>query len=141
MRISFILLALLLFRCGSDDPGFTSAVGDWTYTTPGGEIVVEFSLAGGDTEVLEVKDPKILVLIDGALKEGKAESQMVNVNLPSIESLRVNANDVDLVFPYNVRFENLTVGGDFTKIQVTDASFTYPWGTINILENIEIVRK
>ena len=141
MRIGFILMVFILFGCGSDDPGFTSAVRDWTYTTPGGEIVVEFSFAGGDTEVLEVKNPKILVLIDGELKEGKAESQMVNLDLPNIESLRVNANDVDLVFPYNVRFESLTVGADFTKIQAAGGSFTYPWGTINTLENIEIVRK
>ena len=57
------------------------------------------------------------------------EKQIAGVNLPTIASIRFNANDSKAVYPYYIQFLNGKVSSDFKKIEVPDGEYTYPWGT------------
>lgn len=134
----FLILSLMVTGCGKDDEvGFTSLFGSWTYTTPDGKIEVNFDIVGGATELLAIQNQKIVV--DG--QEGRAEIQIDNIEEKAIGSLRINANDPVLVSPYNIIFTKLSASTDFTTIDVEEASYTFPYSTVNALTNIKIVRK
>ncbi|MGE0589892.1 MAG: hypothetical protein AB7O48_15045 [Cyclobacteriaceae bacterium] len=144
MRCVLLVVAVtLLVSCGGDDdPGFTSLLGSWTYTTPDGKIKTTFDIVGGDTEILKFENQTIEV--DGS--EGRAEIQVENIAELSIGKVRVNANDVDLVYSFDITFNDLAASDDFTVINVATASYTWPWSatsgpTTNQLENIQILRK
>jgi len=129
---------LLAGACGKeDDPGFTSMIGSWQYTTPDEKIKVTFDLVGGTTEVFSVKNQTITV--DG--QEGRAEVQADNLSETGIGSIRINANDAALTFPYNIMFNDLSPNEDFTVIKVKDATYVFPWQNNNSLTDIEIVRR
>lgn len=144
MRIvqSALLIFLLMGCGGDDDPGFTSLLGSWTYTTPDGKIITTFDIVGGDTEVLAFENQTITV--DGV--DGRAEILVENVAETSVGKVRINANDVALVYSFNITFNDLSANDDFTVINVATASYTWPWSstsgpTANQLENIQILRK
>lgn len=143
MRIVLVPLIIglcLLAGCGKNDPvepALTSVDGSWTYTTPDGTIKVDFDLKKNDSDELIVSNSKITV----AGTKGEAATQLFGVNLPAMDSLRINANDAVLVKPYKITFYLCGVSGDFTKINVTDATYTYPWGSVKSLSNISMVRK
>jgi len=133
-----IVATTLLFGCSNDDKvGFTSLIGSWTYTTPDKKIKVEFDIVGGDKELLAVKNEKIFV--DG--QEGKAEVQTEAITETTIGRIRINANDADLVWPYNIAFKNLKASSDFSVIEVEETTYTFPWPDSNALTNTEITRR
>ena len=136
-----ILIAVLLFAgigCSEDDEvGFTSLLGSWTYTTPDNKIVVTFDITGGSTELLAIQNQTIVV--DGI--EGVAVAFTEEILETTIGRLRINANDATLTYPFSIDFNNLSANNDFTEINVETATYTWPWPTINNLENIQIVRK
>lgn len=134
----FLILLILVSGCGKDEEvGFTSLLGSWTYVTPDGKIKVTFDIMGGTTDLLAIQNQKIVV--DG--QEGRAEIQTENIEEKTIGSLRINANDVKLVSPYNIVFKKLSANADFTAIDVEEATYTFPYPTVNPLTNIKIVRK
>lgn len=137
-----VTISLLISCGGEDDPGFTSLLGSWTYSTPDGKIKTTFDIVGGDTEILKFENQTIEV--DGS--DGRAEIQVENIAELSIGKVRINANDVNLVYSFDITFKDLTASDDFTVINVATASYTWPWSptsgpTINQLENIQILRK
>lgn len=136
MRLSLVFL-LLVFALGcskDDDPGFTSALGSWTYTTPDESIKVNFDLTGGGTgEVLNIQNQ--VIFVNGT--QGNAEKEIKNVDLPNIESIRINANDAKLVYSYYIIFKNLKVSEDFKSINVEEMSYTVPDGAGTSLNNIQ----
>ncbi|HRW98960.1 MAG TPA: hypothetical protein P5280_05695 [Cyclobacteriaceae bacterium] len=142
-NILIVVAVSFLISCGGDDdPGFTSLLGSWTYTTPDGKIKTTFDIVGGDTEILKFENQTIAV--DGV--DGRAEIQVENIAELSIGKVRVNANDVGLVYSFDITFNDLTASDDFTVINVATASYTWPWSattgpTTNQLENIQILRK
>ncbi|HOO09078.1 MAG TPA: hypothetical protein PKW06_03995 [Cyclobacteriaceae bacterium] len=130
--------AALLFGCGGEeDTGFTSLIGLWTYTTPDGKMKVEFDIVGGDKDLLAVKNQKIFV--DG--EEGRAEAQTEAITETTLGSLRINANDAGLVWPYSITFTNLSASDDFSTIKVEEAKYIFPWPDSNSLSQIEITRR
>lgn len=141
MRIILLLVASLYFVLGcqkSDpvEPALTTVDGAWTYTTPDNSIKVDFEFKDSDAG-LTVLNPKITV----NKVPGEAFAQLTSVDLPAIEILRINANDVVLVQPYSITFNDCTVAPDFKRILVTEAIYTYPWGTMKTLSGIYIDRK
>lgn len=133
-----IVAITLLFGCGNEDEvGFTSLIGSWTYTTPDEKVKIEFDIVGGDTELFAVKNQKIFV----EEQEGKAEVQTEAITETTIGRIRINANDADLVWPYNIAFKNLKASEDFSVIEVEEAIYTFPWPDSNTLTNIEITRR
>ena len=131
---------ILLFGCGKDKavtPVKSNPDGRWTYTTPDNSISVEFDLKSTASGSVEILNPVIVVL--GTT--GVAAAQMTDINVPSIGTIRINANDSDLVHPFSITFTNCTLSSDFTKILVVEAEYTYPWGFLKKLSNINIIRK
>lgn len=137
-HLTLIAITILLFACDNKEKvGFTSLIGAWTYTTPDEKIKIEFDVVGGNTELLAVKNQKIF--IEG--QEGKAEVQVEDIAENSFGSIRINANDADLVKPYSITFTHLEASSDFSVIAVKEATYTFPWSNDNALTDIEIVRR
>ena len=140
---AYLLVGVLLWvACEDEDPGFTSLVGSWTYTTPDGKIQVSFDIGGGSTEILAINNP--VIIVDG--EEGTAVAVAQDIAETSIGKLRINANDVDLVYPFDIVFNDLSAAADFSAIDVVTATYTWPWSstggpTINNLNDIQITRK
>jgi hypothetical protein len=136
--ISILSLALivLLNSCKDDDPKFASAEGDWTYTTSDGKLSVDFTLAK-DGATWSVKNQ--VIRVEGV--QGVAAVQSDGINPPSIQYIRINANDVKLTYAYDITFTNATVDGDFTHISVPDATYTWPHDKTNTISDITITRK
>jgi hypothetical protein len=131
-------LLLVALACSKDkDPGFTSAEGKWKYTTPDSKIAVTFELVKTPSGGFDITNPTIK--IDGTLYN--AEKQISGVSLPVIGTIRINANDSKAVYPYNIIFNNGVVSSDFTKIEVPDATYTFPWPTVKALKTIVIERQ
>lgn len=131
------LVIFLLSGCQEKDPGFTSLIGSWKYSTPDDKIAVTFDIVGGSTELLVIQNQSIAV--DGV--DGKAELESDGVQETTIKSLRINANDPGLTYPYNILFTNLKASEDFSTLEAEMAAYTFPWTTSNTLTNIQIVRK
>lgn len=137
IAILFVALVVVLGSCKKDDdPKFTSAAGTWTYTTPDSKLIVTFELKKSGT-TWDAVNPTISV--EGT--EATAVIQATDVVVPSIGSIRINANDLKVTYPYFVLFSNLEVNGDFTQINVPSASYTWPHDKTNTLTNITITRK
>jgi hypothetical protein len=139
MRIfGYLLIIFTCFTaCKEDETGFTSLIGNWSYTTPDEKIEVTFDIVGGDTELLEIQNQTIKV--DGV--DGMSNLQFDNITEASITLIRINANDAALVFPYNITFNNLSASPDFGTIDVEEATYTFPWQNIVTLNDIQIVRR
>ncbi|MDZ4714146.1 MAG: hypothetical protein SH819_01645 [Cytophagales bacterium] len=141
MRMVALLLIIVgVSGCGKSDavePALTSIDGNWTYATPDGTIKVDFKLTLSNMDVLSISNSKIVV----SNTPGEAAGQLTMVDLPSIETIRINANDPALVQPYSITFRECSVASDFKRILVTSAEYTYPWGTVKTLSNITITRK
>ncbi len=131
------LLALNIGCSKDKDPGFSSAEGKWKYTTSDGKIAVTFELAKTSTGGLTITTQTIMV--DGVAFE--SASLIDGVSLPSIATIRINANDSKAVYPYNIIFKNSVVNSDFTKIEAPDATYTFPWPTVKPLKTIVIERQ
>lgn len=132
-----IILLLLVGGCKEEDPGFTSLIGSWIYTTPDNKIEVTFDIVGGTTEILVIQNQTIKV--DGV--EGRAELQTDKVTETTIGMIRINANDAILTYPYNIVFNKLKASEDFSTLAVEEAIYTFPWTVSQTLTEIEIVRK
>ena len=130
-------LLVIAAACSKDkDPGFTSAEGKWKYTTADGKIAVTFELVKSGSG-LDLTNQTIKV--DGALYN--AEKVIDGVNLPTIGTIRINANDAKAVYPYRIEFKNGVVSTDFKKIEVPDGTYTFPWPTLNTLKTVVIERQ
>ena len=138
MRIFLLLLAVAsLWGCSdNDDEALTSAVGEWSYTTPDGKIGVIFDLAGGDNQVWDIQNE--VIFVDGV--QGKANKEISNTTLSTIGRIRINANDVALVSAFNITFEELTIREDFTAIDVKKVTYSWPISTLNTLDDVVITR-
>jgi len=140
MKTLCILSLALVVMLGSckkdDDPKFTSAEGDWTYTTPDGKISVDFTLVKTGSTWSATNE---VIRVDGTT--AVAAIQTIHLNPPSIAQIRINANDTKVTYPYPIEFNNCTVSSDFTEIKVPDATYTWPQNTDNQLTNITISRK
>ncbi|MEQ8425108.1 MAG: hypothetical protein RIA63_10390 [Cyclobacteriaceae bacterium] len=136
--IVYIILVLLSTSCTKDeDNGFTSLIGSWTYTTPDSKIKVTFDIVGGTSSILAVQNQTIEV--EG--QEGKAEIQAEGITEKTFGKIRINANDAKLTYPFDITFNDLSASDDFSVINVTDATYIWPWPDNNMLSNIQIVRK
>lgn len=130
-----VVLGLIFISCKKDDPGFSSAEGKWTYTTPDGKMSTTFELvksASGYT----VQNPKLTV--EGTVAETVSIPDAIAS--PTFASLRISANDAKLVQPYRLVFSSATISSDFTKIEVGTVEYTYPWGTLVNVSDIVIIR-
>ena len=141
MRLVFLAICVVLLGCGKNDttepqPVHSTPDGNWTYTTPDKSISVDFTLQTTGT-TLEI----INVFIKVSSNPGDAAGQISGVSLPTIDQIRINANDIVLVKPYSITFVNCTMSSNFNFISVADAEYTYPWGSIKTLQNITIARK
>jgi hypothetical protein len=137
-RIIIASLLLVALACSKDkDPAFTSAEGKWKYTTPDGKIAVTFELAKTSTGGLMISSQTIQV--DGVAFE--SANQIDGVSLPTIATIRINANDSKAIYPYNIIFKNGVVNSDFTKIEVPDATYTFPWPTVKALKTVVVERQ
>lgn len=132
----FISLVLAAGCHKHADPGFTSAEGRWTYSTPDSKIVVAFDLVKNSSGAIEIKNQTIKV--DGTLYQ--SVSQIAGVTLPSIQRIRINANDAKAVYPYNIDFITGTVSADFKTIAFATATYSWPWGTVNNLTSVSVTR-
>ncbi len=132
----FLLVALSSCKDDKDDPAFTSAEGKWTYTTPDSKITIGFEVVKGATGTIQINGTSLTV--DG--KTVTPETQTAGINLPIIESMRFNANDAGLVYPYAIKFIQTTVSADFSTMTATSAEYTFPWGTTKNLSSITIKR-
>ena len=132
----FILLILAASCSKHKDPGFTSAEGKWTYSTPDSKIAVTFELVKNSSGALEIQNQTIKV--DGTAY--LSASQIAGVALPSIQRIRINANDAKAVYNYSIDFITGTVSGDFKTITFATATYSWPWGTANNLTSVSITR-
>ena len=131
------LVVALVVGCKKDkDPGFTSPVGSWAYTTPDGNIGVTFDVvtASGSFDIQNQA-----ITVNGVV--GKAEKTAEEFMQQTIKKIRINANDTKLVYSYDIVFNSCSISSDFKTITATNATYTYPSGTTNTLNNISIVRK
>jgi len=139
--IGILFLALIagFASCKKEDdaPKFTSAEGDWTYTTPDGKISVMFTIANG---ISGWSVTNAVIRVDGTAANN-THVEATGVNPPSIGYIRINSNDSKLTYPFPIDFENGTVSSDFTQINVPDASYTWPHDKTNVLTNITITRQ
>ena len=134
--VFWLVGALIVFACGKESSGPSSAEGKWAYTTSDGKISVTFELMKSAGGTLELQNPTIKV--NGT--SGIAAGLMTGVSLPAIGSIRINANDPALTYNYSITFTNGQVSGDFKRIEVPSGSYTYPWGTVVALNAVAIVR-
>lgn len=121
--------------CKDDDPKFTSAEGDWTYTTPDGKIGIDFTLVKNGSTWSVTNES---ITVDG--QKGNAAVQYDNINPPTIGSIRINANDAKLTYSYYILFSG-TVSDDFSEIKGPGATYTWPQNKTNQLTDITISRK
>jgi hypothetical protein len=129
--VGLLLVASFLISCKDDEPKFTSADGDWVYTTPDSKMTVKFSITTS-SGTMAINGTNLVV--DGV--------DTIPVTLESgITSLRFSANDAKLTFPYYIKFTDGVVSSDFTKINVPSAEYTFPYGTTNKLTSITISRQ
>jgi hypothetical protein len=138
LGISFIALlsVCLISGCSKSSSGPTSSEGAWTYTTPDGKIKVTFDLVKTSTGSLDIQNQTMM--LNGTTVN--AEKTITGITLPSISYIRINANDIKAVYPYDIVFNNGKVSSDFKHIDVPDGTYTYPWGTANTLKSVSIVR-
>ena len=136
-KILFSILLILAAGCSKHkDPGFSSPEGKWTYSTPDSKIAVTFELIKNSSGTLEIQNQTIKV--DGTAY--LSVSQLAGVSLPSIQRIRINANDAKAVYNYNIDFITGTVSGDFKTITFVNATYSWPWGTVNNLTSVSITR-
>jgi hypothetical protein len=132
-------LSLVISSCKDDKddaPVFTSAEGKWTYTTPDSKIKIDFEVVKSATGLIQINGTALTV----DTKTVVPEVQTDGINLPAIASMRFNANDAGLVYPYSITFTQTTVSADFTTMTATTAEYTFPWGTTQKLSALIIKR-
>lgn len=137
LLIACLAIVVALGGCGKeDDPTFSSAEGNWIYTTPDAKLTVEFSLKKNDAGWVATDQS---ITVDGT--KANAVIQTTALLPPAIGSIRINANDGVVMYPYFVLFEDAEVSSDFKQINVASASYTWPHDKTNSLTNITITRK
>ena len=138
MKRFLLLIFLCAAGCSSKhkDPGFTSVAGKWTYTTPDNKVAVTFELAKSASGDVSLQNQTMK--LDGTQYESAA--QMTGVNIPTIQKIRINANDIKAIYNYSIEFDNCTVSSDFKTISVDTANYIWPWGTNKPLADIVITR-
>lgn len=138
MRLALAwLFILLVSSCGKEEmEGPSSVTGTWRYATPNGKISVTFDLEEQMNGGLIVSN--LAFELDGQIYQ--SAHQIEEVDLPLIGRLRFNANDSRAVYPYFIEFEDCSVNLDFNVINVISGSYSYPWGTINQFDDVQILR-
>jgi glyoxylate utilization-related uncharacterized protein len=129
--VGLLLVASFLISCKDDEPKFTSADGDWVYTTPDSKMTVKFSITTSSGTMV-INGTKLTV--DGV------DADLVTI-ASGISSMRFSTNDAKLTVVYYIRFTDGVVSSDFTKINVPNAEYTFPYGTTNRLTSITISRQ
>ncbi len=125
LNVNVLLITILVgvvCACSKSSSGPTSAEGKWAYTTPDNKMSISFDLVKTASGSLDIQNSTIK--IDGVAYNSAAT--ISGVALPAIGLIRVNANDAKAVYPYDIRFTNGKVSGDFKKIDVPDAEYTLP---------------
>lgn len=132
-------IALLTFYagCSKNDPAPATADGKWTYTTVDGKMKVTFELVKNSAGSVDIK-PDATMVVNGT--SGNAAAQMSGVNLPTIGSIVINANDAALVYPYTITFTSIKFLSDQNRLDVSSGSYTYPNGVSNTFASISITR-
>src|SRR6478609_971057 len=137
--MSRLLLIFILFvtlvSCKDKDPGLTSPVGSWAYTTPDGTIAVTFDVVASSSG-FDIQNQTIKV--NGV--DAKAEKTVTAFTSTGFQKIRINANDAVVTYPYDINFNNGEVSSDFKTITVPTATYSYPYGTTNNLSKITITR-
>ncbi len=128
-------LMLGLLSCSKSDSGPTSAEGTWTYTTSDGKVAVTFQLVKNSAGSLDIQNQSYK--LNGTSYESAAV--ISGVALPAIASIKINANDAKLTYPYYILFTNLKVSADFKKMDVSDGEYSTP-GSTTSLKAVTITR-
>src|SRR4051812_34808268 len=94
----WIICAAALAGCGKSDSGPSSAEGSWTYTTVDGKIAVTFQLVKNSSGSLDIQNQTFK--LSGTTYESAAA--ISGVALPAIATIKINANDSKLTYPYYI---------------------------------------
>src|SRR5438045_3047780 len=124
-----------LLGCSKSDSGPSSAEGSWTYTTPDTKVAVTFQLVKTSSGSLGIQNQTYK--LSGTSYESAAV--ITGVALPAIASIKINANDSKITYPYYILFTNIKVSSDFKRMDVTDGEYQTPGGTTT-LKAIAITR-
>lgn len=138
MRVFLIIVFFVTVAggCSKSPSGPSSAEGKWTYTTADSKIKVTFDLVKTASGSLDIQNPAMTV--DGTL--ANASAVITGVSLPDIVSMRINANDMKVTYPYYIFFSACKVSSDFKHIDVAAGEYSFPFGTTISFKNISIVR-
>jgi hypothetical protein len=142
LSVFCLALLVLLTTCKKDDdPKFTSAEGDWTYTIPEGHLTLNFTLtrpSSGTTFNIT----NYSMSVDGTAYETVLQTEDVQVAGSIFNGIPIfNINDTKEPYPYPIKLRDGKMNDDFTKIEVSSATYTWPNGTDNTVSNITISRK
>lgn len=137
--VLLLVLVVVLGSCKKDeDPGFTSAAGDWTYTSPDGKITVNFTITESTATAFTFQSESTMT-VDGVT--GKSAVDIEPPTGSSFVYIAINANDAGITYSYPVIFRNAMIGSDFKEILAATATYTWPHTKVNSLTNVTIVRR
>ena len=135
-RFAAIAIAVILFQsCSKEEPGFDTPAGKWTYLTADGKIGVDFELVNGSA-CWDLINQSISV--EGV--KYNAEKQVTSLDPPTLQFIRINANDAQAVYNYNIVFNDATIDEKNTQIKVATGTYTWPYNKTNALKDIVITR-
>lgn len=126
--IWMVLIGTLLAACSKSSSGPTSAEGSWTYTTADSKISVTFQLVKNSSGSLDIQNQTFK--LNGTVYESAAV--ISGVALPAIASIKINANDAKLTYPYYILFTGITVSSDFKKMNVPTGEYQTQSGTVSL---------
>lgn len=126
--IWMVLIGFLLAACSKSSSGPTSAEGSWTYTTADSKISVTFQLVKNSSGSLEIQNQTFK--LNGTVYESAAV--ISGIALPAIASIKINANDLKLTYPYYILFTGVTVSSDFKKMNVPSGEYQTQSGTVSL---------
>jgi hypothetical protein len=126
--ISALCLIVALLGCSKSDSGPSSAEGSWAYTTSDGKVAVTFQLVKTSSGSLNIQNQTYK--LNGTSYESAAV--ITGVALPAIATIKINANDAKITYPYDITFNNIKVSSDFKRMDVADGSYSTPTGTTTL---------
>jgi hypothetical protein len=123
---SFVVVVMM--GCTKSDSGPSSAEGSWTYTTPDAKVAVTFQLVKTASGSLAIQNQTYK--LSGTSYESAAV--ISGVALPAIATIKINANDAKLTYPYYILFTNIKVSSDFKRMDVADGEYSTPTATTSL---------
>jgi hypothetical protein len=137
MKNVMIVMMVVGMACSKhSDPGFTSAAGNWSYTSPDSEVTVTFELVKNASGGFDLQNPGIE--LNGV--KYIAAAQLTRATLTTIQKIQINANDPKATYAYDVEFDNCTVSADFKTITVASGFYTWPNAHTHTLTSAKILR-